>query len=294
MILFLVLSIILSIVLLLSYKKKIFVDNFALASAIIIGLFPIGGIFVVYSLLYDKKIFNEKVIEPINEDINTNNYYFLPDINVRSDSDIISMEDSLEISNLYYRRRTVLDMLKNDFNSYSDYLNIAIKNEDSETTHYAATSILHNKINFESKMKEVKGEYLKNKSTQNSINYLGVLSSQLKLPYLDKNTKNKYILESREVLKFIVDKNENLDQRYIIQLIELLLEIKDFDSIRHYTNVLIENYPSNEEKYLTLLNSFYTLGDNDNFKKCLSKLKIERNLSKKTLDIIGYWSGGLE
>lgn len=294
MLFFFIISITLSIVLILSYKKKILVDNFTLSSVIIISLFPIGGIFLVYAFLSDKKFFKVKKTSPIEEDKIQRNYYFLPDINVKSDSDIISLEDSLEISNLFYRRRTVLDMLKNEFNSYWDYLNIAIKNEDSEITHYAATSILQNKRNLESKMKEVKSNYLEYKSIQNSINYYDVLSNQLKLPYIDKRTKHEYILESIDVLKFIVDNDENFNQEYITQLIELLLEIKDYECVKNYLHIFAKNYPPNEEKYLTLLNGFYLLGDKDNFKKYLSKLKNERNLSKKTLDVIGYWSGGLK
>lgn len=273
--------------------NKIKLDRFKIASIIICIFFPIGGLLILMimnlSLSKNKKTYlNNKKQEK------KDGYNFLADIDIEKESDVIAIEDALNISDTSYRRNTVLNIIKEDANNYSPFFSTAIKNDDPETVHYVATSILNIKIKLDSQIKEVVIQYYKNQEDISMAeSYLNILSQRLKLPYLESSLKAHYTIEIIKVLTNIVNNSLSTDESYIIQLIKYLIMVRDYNSINYYCDLYSLDYPDTEDKYLTLLESYYVIGDELNFKNTLLKLvKNNINLSKEAIDILSFWLGG--
>lgn len=271
------------------------VSGLTIASALVIILFPIGGLLIVLFFFFTKNLINEKDfyldIDNVEEKAN---FTFLSDIDIQKESDIIALEDSLEVGDICYRRKTVLDILKRDDDNYSDFLYKAIKNEDSETTHYAATSILETKRKLDFKLREAEKEYMANPTNDGIIlEYINLLTKKLKDPYLDERIRYSYYIEKIKILKEIVEKKISKEEKYIISLIESLLEVEEYLETQYFCNFYMENYPYTEKKYLTLLRSFYVMEDNINFKDLLLRLKNDNlTLTKEGISIVDFWLGG--
>lgn len=269
------------------------INKLFLAYLIISILLPIGGLLIV--LLLESKIFTKTKKEfSIEMEPGITEYSFFPDVDVASESDVIAFEDALELSDLHYRRKIVLDVLKRDVDKYHDFLNKAIRNEDSETTHYAASSILDNKRKMDLQLNEATKLYHENSTDHKAImNYAYALERQIKAPYLNKQMKKIFVNESIKVLKNIVDNNISIEEKYIINLLELLLEEKEYKDVYYYCNEFIYKYPYTEGKYLTLLRCYYTMEDYESFKTILLRANEDNiSLSKDVMSIIRFWLGG--
>lgn len=270
-------------------------SSFIITAVVISFLFPIGGLLIIIILaLESKNSMGEEINLYMEDDLSDINYLYYPDVDVNKESDIISLEDALEISDLDYRRKAVLDVLKRNNNDYSKFLNLAIRNEDLETTHYAATSIMDTKRSINAKIRETKKAYgLEEMESKAIIDYIDLLLEQLKIPYLAKQIKEVYIREIVMLLRKIVDNKVKVEERYMIKLIEFLLELEDYKGVNYYCKLFMDEYPNTEEKYLTLLHGYYTMKDDISFQTILLLIKQNKvSLSKEGRDIIEFWIGG--
>lgn len=273
--------------------KRIELSHFNIASIIICFFFPVGGLLILMIIKFNI-LKNRKINFDRKNQVKKKGYNFISDIDIEKESDIIALVDSLNISDIPYRRNTVLNILKKDEDNYSSFMNLAIKNDDPETVHYVATSILNKKIELDSQIKEIVNKYDKNKEDIAIANsYLNLLTKRLKLPYLESSLKAHYTIEIIKVLTNIVNNSLSTDESYIIQLIKYLIMVRDYNSINYYCDLYSLDYPDTEDKYLTLLESYYVIGDEVNFKNTLLKLvKNNINLSKEAIDILSFWLGG--
>ncbi|WFA10153.1 hypothetical protein [Tissierella sp. Yu-01] len=269
-------------------------NGLILASIVILIFFPIGGLIMLITIFFRHNEMDSK-INIYNEESNLEkkNSYFFPEIDVDKESDIIALDDSLELSNLKYRRETVLDILKKDVDKYSDFFKKALKNDDTETTHYVATSILNTKMELDSALILASYKYKKDSTNLHDIKvYLEILSKQLKMPYLDKQLKDNLIKEKSKILCDLVESDFELDQEYIIRLINLLIDSENYVDAKYYCYLFMKDYPDTEEKLTTLLKCFFIFKDNKRFHETLKKMKNDFMYSKKVIDYLNFWIGG--
>ena len=270
-------------------------ENISIVAMIFISIFfPIGGVFLIIALVSKWNLFKSKDYSlDIDSDFQEIKYYFMPDIDIKEDSNTIALEDSLEISDFKFRRKTVLDILKKDIDKYDDFMKSAIKNDDSETTHYVASRILYNKRELDYKIKQIRVMYSQNNLDKDiALNYYEILIKQLNLPYVEKQLKFTYTSECISVLKNIIDNKLDLLPKYIISLIDLLIQSKQTSTANYYYSFLEDNYPNSEEKYLCLLKNYYNTGNYIRFQHTLIKMNQEVFLSKDTSNLVNFWLGG--
>ncbi len=265
--------------------------------ALILISFPIGGILIVYILYSTNPIFSssESKYDPLtffNDE--KDRFSFAEELNTVEETRVIPIQKALMLEDYIRRRETILNLIKKDINNYSKFMNLALANNDSETSHYAASSILHTKRILDNNLNNASELYSRDPNIPVVIvAYADQLMDFINNDYLDYDIKNNYIYENVNVLKRIVDEKIDLDCRHMFNLIELLLITKDYVNIYKYCNLLMDYYPNTEEKYILVLKSYYMMKDFTKFQITLEKFRASGiTFSKETMDIVRFWLGG--
>lgn len=268
-----------------------------IAYGIIILSFPIGGILVGY-ILFSR---NSRLF-PLESKYDPASYFndeedklrFTKTLNADEETRIMPIRKALELEDYTIRRETILNLIKKDTNDYTVFMKIALKNQDTETSHYAASSILHSKRQQDNKMDKISQLYKKDSTNPDVIiKYADELMSYINNDYLDDDIKSRYVKENIKTLKRIVDEKIDLNSKYLYNLIDLLLSIKDFKNVYIYCDLLIDSYPNTEEKYVFALKTYYVMKDFNKFNIILEKFRSSGiSFSNETIKIIRFWLGG--
>ncbi len=279
------------------FYKKIKYKAPTIACLLIVLAFPVGGAIIVYLLYLTNLEFSslKSRYDLLGYFDNENkNFRFVNKLNIEEETKVIPVQKALIEEDYKRRREVVLNLIKKDVNKYTSLMNMALLNEDSETSHYAASSILHSKRKLDNSMNRMSELYMKNKNNPTIIiSYSDQLMEFIHNEYLDKDIKEAYIEDGITILERIV--NENLDShiRHISNLINLLVRTGNFDKAYIYTDILAKNYNNTEEKYLLLLESFYSMRDFRKFNIALRKfISSDITFSKDAINVVRFWLGG--
>lgn len=259
--------------------------NFMMAIA-----FPVGG-YIIVLILY---LSRNKAAKEIDDEPEIENAHilFTDRFNREKDTNIIPLEETLLINNTKIKRQQLIDALKKDASKYIDMLKIALRDEDVETSHYAASAIAEIKRNLDLKLQAFSVEYEKSKlNTKLLKQYADVLEEYLNSGLLDEFNKKKTIFTYIKVLENLIENQEEMEV-YYYKLINALFDSREIEKAEKYCKVFLENY-ENEDAYLVNLKYYYLIKDKKSFDKVFKKLlKSPIRISNKGLNIIRFWLEG--
>lgn len=278
-----------------------YINNKLLTSTIgyslIVLPFPIGGILIAHILFST----NSKFF-PSEPEYDSFNYFnddedrlrFTKVLNTAEETRVIPIQKALRLEDYIIRRESILNLIKKDINNYTTFMNMALENNDSETSHYAASSILHTKRTLDKNMNSISKLCNKDPSIPAVIvAYADQLMDFINNDYLDHDIKTNYINENINILKRIVNERIDLESRHLFNLIDLLLTTNDFVNVNIYCDLLMDSYPSTEEKYILALKSYYIMKDSNKFNITLEKFRASGiSFSNETVNIVRFWLQG--
>ncbi len=209
-----------------------------------------------------------------------------------TESDFVSLEDSLNISEFIYRRKIILDLLSRNDIQYFKLINKALENSDQETVHYAASSILDKKLKQRNEHEEAIKKYNFNPLDYETVKkYIESLEKHLTMPYIEKGQKEEYIREMMDALIYYLDNKKGPNDFCIVKLLNYSMGIKDLEILKKYTDHYDLNYKDSETKFVMLLKSYYVLKDSEKFNESIKRLSsLKGGLSKEAVDILHFWS----
>jgi hypothetical protein len=251
--------------------------------------FPIVGHWVVLILylLRDKKVKNIEM-EDMEEQLHI---LFTDRFSRERDTRIVPLEETLFMNDTKVKRYQLLDAMKRDSSGYIDVLKIALRDEDVETSHYAASAIDKIKREFDLKLQQFSVEYEKNKKEEKLlIGYSDILEEYINSKLLDEEEHEyKIIIGTHiQVLENILKVTQN-KEIYYKKIIDLLFTIKDLERANKYCKEFIKNYKT-ENAYISNLRYYFVVRDKENFQKCFDELlKSSIKLSNKGIEIIRFW-----
>ena len=259
--------------------------------------FPVGGPLLIW-FFYTLPINRSEMATDFSAEalINqTSTFGIARKLDFDQEVDVAPMEDALMLADFDKRREVVMNMLKKNAQINSSLINLALHNEDSETAHYAASSILQSKRKLDVSINEVSRVYEKNPSNAvNAIEYVNLLKQYIGQANLDPVSLLMYRHTSIRVLKNIVDNKLDKKGQSIITLIEFLLAIGDYHEAITYCKKLMKEYPDTEEKYIVLLKCFYLIKDKRQFDQILKNfLASDISFSDETMNIVRLWLGAI-
>lgn len=204
--------------------------------------------------------------------------------------DLISVEEALILNDNFTKRELIKDVLKKDTYKYRKILLNALMDEDTETSHYAATAITQMKSKLTVIMQKFEVQYDKNPNDKEVANvFLQAIKDciesniidpkeVIKLNYLYKNTLEEYKSKFR------------FSDKYYNELIKTCISIKEYQKAIEYSQEFKEAFNEDSKAYILLLESYYCLKDKINFNKTISDLRNSHiKLDKESLDLLRFW-----
>lgn len=204
--------------------------------------------------------------------------------------DLIPAEEALILNNNSIKRDLIKDVLKKDTYRYRNILLNALMDEDTETSHYAATAITQMKGKLTILIQKFEAEYEKNpKNQENADMFLKAIKD-----YIESN-----IVDSREVIKLkymykglLEEYKQNFEFTvdYFDELIKTCINLKEYKKALEYNYEFKEQFKDNIRPYILLLEIYYYLKDKESFNNVIleirnSSLKLDNN----SLDLLRFW-----
>ncbi|MDU8977606.1 hypothetical protein [Clostridium perfringens] len=204
--------------------------------------------------------------------------------------DLIAAEEALILNSNSVKRELIKDILKKDTYKYRTILLNALMDEDTETSHYAATAITQMKGKLTILIQKFEAEYEKNpKNQENADMFLKTLKD-----YIESN-----IIDSKEIIKLkymyrgvLEEYKQNFEftETHFEELIKTCINLKEYKKALDYNHEFKEKFKDDIKPYILLLEIYYYLKDKKSFNDVILEI---RNSSLKvdnySLDLLRFW-----
>ncbi|MCX0371705.1 hypothetical protein LIZ77_13170 [Clostridium perfringens] len=204
--------------------------------------------------------------------------------------DLIPAEEALILNNNSIKRDLIKDVLKKDTYKYRNVLLNALMDEDTETSHYAATAITQMKGKLTILMQKFEADYEKNtKCQENADMFLKAIKDYIESNFIDSKECNKLKNIYKKVLEQY-KQNFKFTSYQFEELIKIYINLKEYKSALEYTNEFKEQFKDDIRPYTLLLEIYYCLKDKKNFNNIILEIR-ESNLilDSQSLDLLRFW-----
>lgn len=275
---------------------KIFRIKSSYANFLLMITIPFIGIIYILSIFIFKTFIKsddgKNAIEKENEydkDISL----LIREAELKNKRDLVPIEDALNLNTHTVKRNLVIEMLKEDPYKYLEFLLKALRDEDSETSHYAATAITQLKSKLTIAMQSMEIEYDKNQNNKYiSDRYIKSIKDSIDSKLMDEKENLRLTYSYKIALEKHI-KNIEVKESYLNELIKIYIQIKDYDKAIYFSHKYIKTFKNTYKPYMFLLEVYYNLDDKKNFDLILDSLRNSNiKLDKDALDIIRFWIGG--
>lgn len=273
------------------FRLKSSYTNFLLMVTI-----PFIGIIFILSILifkiFIKSDYGKNTIEKesqYDKDISL----LIREAELKNKRDLVPIEDALNLNTHTVKRNLVIEMLKEDPYKYLEFLLKALRDEDSETSHYAATAITQIKSKLTITMQSMEVEYDRNQNNKYiSDKYIKSIKDSIDSKLMDEKENLRLVYLYKVALENHI-KNIEVNEDYLNELIKIYIKIKDYDKVIYFSYKYIKTFKHTYKPYLFLLEVYYNLDDKKNFDEVLNSLRSSNiKLDKDALDIVRFWIGG--
>lgn len=211
--------------------------------------------------------------------------------NLQEALNIVSVKEALLASDTGEKRSLIRSLLKKDIGMYSKSVRDALDDDDTETTHYAASAVM-----------EIYRKMTLHMQKLESLCLLEPLNMDNKLAFLDaakeyadsgilshrdeKLNRSKYIGAAKEI---DIAQPELLRTEHYATLVDFLLQANEKADALTWA-LRAKDLFKDEESYLNALRACYERGEQKMFAAILEELKqSEIALSEKAVDRLRYW-----
>lgn len=288
---------------------------------VIILSLPFFGVFLYLTILFLKKICSSELWNESSLSHLPTAYDYseisMTNLVVSNTKDIIPVQDALVLNDEKIKRSVIINALKGDSYQYLDFLMKALKDKDTETSHYAATAVTEIKRNLTLSIQDLEQQYNDNKSDLSAlspyadvlkkynrnglldtsdltvmISYADALKKYNNSGLLDKSAYKKNLVIYKNLLEEIVITHKS-QQYFYEEVINTNIELEDFDKAVFYCHEFFRQFKNNETPYLLMMKMCFIKKNKTMFNSELQKLR-ESNviLSKDTLKLIRFWLEG--
>ncbi|WP_284641340.1 hypothetical protein [Paenibacillus silviterrae] len=206
---------------------------------------------------------------------------------------VVPLEETLLVNDLTARRRAMIDLLKQDSLEYLEVLQMAVGNEDTETSHYAVSAIVEVKRKLTLALQEMSVAYQSNKNDPHLVrSYADILKSYMRSGFLDDRTLLKHRHTYSSLLGQLLELAPDSPGTYS-EKIANDLELAEYAAAENTARTFLERYPRSEDAYLSLMNVYYSTRSYHRLMEVVNELKASPvRLSNPTLTMIRFWSEG--
>ena len=202
---------------------------------------------------------------------------------------LVPIEEALLLNVNSIKRSMLLDMLKADMGKYPFLLKMALANEDTETSHYAAVGVVEVKRKLLQSLQECKRKYEKTKSLNELISYAYALKAYYSCGLLDEANEKSTMETYQDVLLELLEFYDE-EGMFFVDKIDHEINTKNFSLADVYCKRFINAHKNSEKPYLMYLKLFYATRDKKGFNYMLDILEGSTvSLSSNTWSIVKFW-----
>ncbi|GGF92525.1 hypothetical protein GCM10010916_07410 [Paenibacillus abyssi] len=215
--------------------------------------------------------------------------YQLPE--AEKEMNIVPLEEALIVNDYLTRRRVIIDLLKQNTMEYIGVLQQAVRNEDTETSHYAVSAIMEIKRKLTLSMQELSVKYEEDAMNPHLLlAYADVLKAYMGSGFIDERTLTKHKHTYANVLKRLIEVEPERESAYLEKM-DTDLELGDYASAEQTGRLYLERFPGQEEAYLALMKLYFTIRSYAQLQATLEALKRSPiRLSHRALALLRFWS----
>jgi len=208
--------------------------------------------------------------------------------------DVIPLEEALIIDELEVRRRMMLKALYDDPMKYLDVLRVATQNSDTETAHYATTTISHEQRNFQMKIQKASAAY---EVTPDDLDLLDVYIEEIE-NYIASGLLEEYLLQNQRIAYGLALKKrfelDSDDQNTIIKQLRNSVNLKEYGTAFQLADLLQETWPDEESTWIELLRVCVDGKDQKRLADTIQKIRIKNILwTPEGGEQIRFWMEGV-
>lgn len=256
-------------------------------------LLPVFGlVFFLLTWLFEKITRDtENIIESYEKFIKEEGHIdYVREIDMEKEINIVPIEDSLSLSSFKDRRAFLIDLLKKDYSRHIIALQKAVKNVDSETSHYAGAALMEIKKQFDILLHSANKKFEANKNDISTImEYIEVIKKYLNSNLPDEVSSREYNVNLSYLIEKLLLKKHD-DKQLFIDKILIDLKLGNYDNAKVFIEKFRHFFPNNAEPYMMLLRFFYETNNHKSLLEIIDSLKkVDVKLSARDLDIINYW-----
>lgn len=208
--------------------------------------------------------------------------------------DIVPIEDALVLNDKKIRRNLIINTLKGDSYIYLSFLKKALKDEDTEVSHYAAIAVMETKRKLTLAIQQLEAKYELGNNEDSLVNeaYAEALKRYTQSGLLDDKAYIKYMDTYSKVLENIIN-TENVKEIHYEDKIQCDIVMKKYDETISVCRKYMDEFPKSDKPYILLLKIYFLKNDKMQFNEVTKEL-IQSNIriEGKSLEIIRFWLRG--
>ncbi len=221
--------------------------------------------------------------------ISSSSKYSIFDLNNKRD--IVPIQEALILNDNIVKRDLVINMVKDKRLNNINGLKLALQDEDTETSHYAASAIMQIKSEFENKIKEISVKYAQNNNDSELIKeYINILKDYIDSGLMEKQMEIRLKNDYSKLLAQIINLGIK-EKDYYIMKINIDLDMEDYQQARYFCNLFLDKFEKLEDPYLLYMKLYYRLKDYNMLNKKMEELvELPISLSNEALNKIRFWT----
>ena len=210
-----------------------------------------------------------------------------------TDLNTVPLEEALLVSDKSNMRRSLLNVLKSDFDNSLAAISAALESEDTETSHYAATVIMDVTAKFIKTTQSMQVEYDKQPdNTELASMYADYIYQFLETGILSEIEVKTYThLYAQLIGSLYTHGRQEVKGQDYRRAVSLLMDQKESDEALMWAKRAVENLPQNLDAHLSLLKVYHETGQRERFLEALESLKAsDIVLNKEAIDLVRFYA----
>jgi hypothetical protein len=248
--------------------------------------------FLLISWLSRKFVYSKKIDRDYLS-FSTDKRQVLDSPDFEKEINVVSIEEALIISGTQDKRRVILDVLKEDSNRSITMLANALEDEDSETSHYAASMLADVKSDFKVTVQQM-NERLQQFPNDEEIILLilNYINGFIEKKILDEIEEVTYIEQYEQLMNHLYEINKDAITGILYrQAIAHLLFAKRSNEAVIWAERSLDQYPKDLDVYKGNLKLYYEIGNRDMFFRVLSQMKeSSMDYDSQSIDLMKFYS----
>jgi len=256
-------------------------------------LCPISGLILILALKLTKSKSSQDDQDEDTEDL-SRIILFTEKTDKSKEINVMSLEDVLMSDNVHIKRTQMIETLKRDATGYMDKLQMALSDDDIETSHYAASALSVIKRDFELKHQELEVMYNQNKEDYDIGHiYQLFLKEYVESKILDKFSKLQMQYKLIHVSERQIEYEDTTTVDYDV-LIQTYFDVDELENAKNTAELYIEKF-NNEKSHIFMLKSYYLEHNIESFRIAFNNFTNSPvTFSRDGLEIVRFWAKGLK